>query len=59
MAFVVKQYYLSYRPRTECGISQLHAVNQDDQSWALSETDQKFPKSPIRPAGRMGDFGNF
>ena len=64
MAFVVKQYYLSYRPRTECGVSQffqdkLHAVNQDDQSWALSETDQKFPKSPIRPAGRMGDFGNF
>ena len=29
----------------------LHALNQDDQSWALSETDQKFPKSPIRPAG--------
>ena len=29
----------------------LHAVNQDDPSWALSETDQKFPKSPIRPAG--------
>jgi len=24
---------------------------QDDQSWALSETVQKFPKSPIRPAG--------
>ena len=30
----------------------LHWVNiQDDQSWALSETVQKFPKSPIRPAG--------
>ena len=30
----------------------LHSVNiQDDQSWALSETVQKFPKSPIRPAG--------
>ena len=31
----------------------LHSVNiQDDhQSWALSETVQKFPKLPIRPAG--------
>ena len=30
----------------------LHSVNiQDDQSWALSETVQKFSKSPIRPAG--------
>ena len=30
----------------------LHSVNiQDDQSRALSETVQKFPKSPIRPAG--------
>ena len=30
----------------------LHSVNfQDDKSWALSETVQKFPKSPIRPAG--------
>ena len=30
----------------------LHSVNiQDDQSWALSETVQKFLKSPIRPAG--------
>ena len=30
----------------------LHWVNiQDDQSSALSETVQKFPKSPIRPAG--------
>ena len=56
MTFEVKQYYLSYRPRTECGISQffktLQSVNiQDDQSWALSETVQKFPKSPTRPAG--------
>ena len=56
MTFEVKQYYLSYRPRTECGISQffktLQSVNiQDDQSWALSETVQKFPKSPIWPAG--------
>ena len=44
-----KQYYealyLSYRPQTECSISQfsfqdkLHSVNiQDDQSWAFSET---------------------
>ena len=30
---------------------ELHSVKQDDQSCALSETDQKFPKSPIRPAG--------
>ena len=30
----------------------LHSVKiQDDHSWALSETVQKFPKSPIRPAG--------
>ena len=32
----------------------LHSANiQDDQSWALSETVQNFPKSwsPIRPAG--------
>ena len=30
----------------------LPSVNiQDDQSWALSETVQKFPKSPTRPAG--------
>ena len=46
----VKQYYLSYRPRTECGISQffeakLYSVNvQDDQSWAFSETVQKSSK---------------
>ena len=50
-----KQYYealyLSYRPRTECSISQfsfqdkLHSVNiQDDQSWAFSETVQKISK---------------
>ena len=30
----------------------LHSVNfQADHSWALSETIQKFPKSPIQPAG--------
>ena len=30
----------------------LHAViSQDGQSWAFSETVQKFPKSPIRPVG--------
>ena len=46
----VKQYYLSYRPWTECGISQffpdkLHSVNiQDDQSWAFRETVQKISK---------------
>ena len=46
----MKQYYLSYIPQTECGISQifqdkLHSVNiQDDQSWALSETVPKISK---------------
>ena len=46
----MKQYYLSYIPQTECGVSQifqdkLHSVNiQDDQSWALSETIPKISK---------------
>ena len=39
----VKQYFLSYRPRTEYGISQFFNV-QDDQSWAFSETVQKISK---------------
>ena len=55
ITFEVKQYYLSYRPRTECFTifqDKLHSVNiHDDQSWALSETVHNFPKSPIRPAG--------
>ena len=36
----MKQYFLSYRPRTEYGISKFFNV-QDDQSWAFSETVQK------------------
>ena len=39
----MKQYFLSYRPRTEYGISQFFNV-QDDQSWAFSETVQKISK---------------
>ena len=35
--------FLSYRPRTEYGISQFFNV-QDDQSWAFSETVQKISK---------------
>ena len=46
----VKQYFLSYGPQAEYGISQFFNV-QDDQSWAFSETVQKISKSPIRPAG--------
>ena len=43
-------HYLSYRPRTECSISQffqdkLHSVNiQDDQLWAFGETVEKISK---------------
>ena len=39
----MKQYYLSYRPRTECSLSQFFKTN--------CTTVQKCPKSPIRPAG--------
>ena len=39
----MKQYFLSYRPRTEYGISQFFNI-QDDQSWAFSETVQKISK---------------
>ena len=53
----MKQHYLSYRPRTECGISQFFKKNC---TWSifrtinrglLAKTFKKFPKSPIRPAG--------
>ena len=60
----VKQYYealfLSYRPRTECSISQLilqyklYSFNiQDHRNMRglLAKPLKKFPKSPIRPAG--------
>ena len=39
----VKQYFLSYRPRTEYVISKFFNV-QDDQLWAFSETVQKISK---------------
>ena len=39
----MKQYFLSYRPRTEYGISQFFNI-QDDQLWAFSETVQKISK---------------
>ena len=42
----VKQYFLSYRPRTEYGISQFFKV-QDDQSWAFSETVQKIDLATV------------
>ena len=47
----VKQYFLSYRPRTEYGISQFFNV-LDDQSWAFSETVQKISKI-THTAGRF------
>ena len=59
-----KEYYearfLSYRPRTKCSIftifqDKLHSFNIQDhrgtRGLLISETVQKFPKSPIRPAG--------
>ena len=55
----VKQYYLSYRPRTECSISQFFETNCTQSIFrtinhgllAKTFTVKKFPKSPIRPAG--------
>ena len=53
----VKQYYLSYRPRTEYGISQFFKTNctqsmfRTINRWLLAKPFKKFPKSPIRPAG--------
>ena len=50
--------YLSYRPWTECSISQFFKTNCTQSIFRTinpglfnSETVQKFPKSPIRPAG--------
>ena len=55
----MKQYYLSYRPRTECSISQFFETNCTQSIFrtinhgllAKTFTVKKFPKSPIRPAG--------
>ena len=57
ITFEVKQYYLSYRPRTECGISQFFKTNCTQSIFRtinrglLAKPFKKFPKSPIRPAG--------
>ena len=52
----MKQYYLSYRPRTECGISQFFKTNCTQSIFRtincglLAKRFKKFPKSLIRPA---------
>ena len=52
----VKQYYLSYRPRTECSISQFFKTNCTQSIFRtinrglLAKPFKKFPKSPIRSA---------
>ena len=52
----MKQYYLSYRPRTECGISQFFKTNCTQSIFRtinrglLVKPCKKFPKSPTRPA---------
>ena len=53
----MKQYYLSYRPRTECSISQFFKTNCNQSIFRTinrglsAKPFKKFPKSPIRPAG--------
>ena len=53
----MKQYYLSYRPRTECNISQFFKTNCTQSIFKtinrglLAKPLKKCPKSPIRPAG--------
>ena len=53
----VKQYFLSYRPQTECSISQFFKTNCTQSIFRtinrglLAKPFKKFPKSPIRPAG--------
>ena len=50
-------YNLSYRSRTECGISQFFKTNCTQSMFRtinrglLAKPFKKFPKSPIRPAG--------
>ena len=52
----MKQYYLSYRPRTECSISQFFKTNCTQSIFRtiscglLAKPLKKFPKSPIQPA---------
>ena len=47
-----KQYCLSYRPRTECNISQFFKTNCTQSIFRTVNYGllAKFPKSPIRPA---------
>ena len=53
----VKQYYLSYRPRTECSSSQIFKTNCTQsilttiKHGLLAKPFKKFPKLPVRPAG--------
>ena len=53
----VKQYYLSYRPLTECGISQFFKTNCTQSIFRtinrglLAKPFKKFSKSPTWPAG--------
>ena len=53
----MKQYYLSYRPRTECSISYFFKTNCTQSIFStinhglLAKPFKKFPKSPVRPAG--------
>ena len=50
----MKQYYLSYRPRTECSTSQFFKTNCTQSIFRtincglLAKPFKKFPKSPIR-----------
>ena len=53
----MKQYYVSYRPRTEFSISQFFKTNcfqsifRTANLGLLAKPFKKFPKSPVRPAG--------
>ena len=53
----VKQYFLSYRPQTECSILQFFKTNCTKSIFrtinrgVLAKLFKKFPKAPIRPAG--------
>ena len=53
----VKQYFLSYRPQTECSILQFFKTNCTKSIFrtinrgVLAKLFKKFPKSPIWPAG--------
>ena len=53
----MRQYYLSYRPWTECSVSHFFTTNctqvifRTINRGLLAKTFKKCPKSPIRPAG--------